>query len=226
MVNHHDEMILPDLTYLRRIAVHPDLAVLLHDKKFLEAQRLFFSVVDDLGGTVDFDIADMREVHAVAALGEGVKGRRVLDIGCGSTEHYVLTDTFRDRYPPFFAEMLSKRGAHVTGIDIRPNPGAHYDHRVLDLTQEGWMQALEPPYDLIACFNIFNAPESPFENNAALCDRIMDDMRGLLAPDGLLIVTLRDEMFAEAEAYIASKKFELLHRDGNGVWVRPLTSPC
>lgn len=215
-------MFSPDLPYLRRIAAHPDLAVLLHDKKFLEAQELFFSVVNSLGGTVDFDIADMREVHAVAALGEGIKGSHVLDIGCGSTEPYVLTDTFRDRYPPFFAEMLTKRGAHVTGIDIRPNPGAHYDHRVLDLTRPDWMQALEPQYDLIACFNIFNAPKSPFEHDAALCDRIVDDMRGMLTPEGMLIVTLRDEMFEQAESYVTSKKFELLHRDGNCVWVRPL----
>ncbi len=211
-----------DLHYLRRIVAHPDLAVLLHDKKFLEAQELFFSVVADLGGIVDFDIADMREVHAVAALGDEVRGSRVLDIGCGSTEPYVLTDTFRDRYPPFFAEMLAKRGAHVTGIDIRPNPGAHYDHRVLDLTQPDWSQGLESPYDLIVCFNLFNAPESPFEHDAPLCDRIMDDMRRLLSSDGLLIVTLRDDMFDEAEAYVASKKFELIHRDGNCVWVRPL----
>ena len=176
-------------------------------------------------GTVDFDIADMREVHAVAALGD-VKGLQVLDIGCGSLEPYVLEDTFRDRYPPFLSEMLTRRGAHVTGVDSRPNPSATYDHRVLDLTTGDWTASLEPTYDIIACLSVFNAPESPFEHDAALCDRLMESMHDLVTPDGMLIVTVRDDLIAsptveeDVAAYVASKGFTLLHREGNTVWLR------
>lgn len=207
-----------DLPYLQRIAKRESPASILTEPKFLEAQKLFFSAVKDLGGTVDFEIADMREVHAVAALGN-IKGKRVLDIGCGSIEPYVLGSTFRDRYPPFFAEMMTKLGAEVTGIDMRKNPTAEYDHRVLDLTKKNWMKILKPPYDIIACLSLFNAPESPFEKNKNLCDRIMDDMHSLLAADGLLIVTLRDDM-ANPKAYVQSKSFALLHRDGNCMWLQ------
>ena len=177
---------------------------------------------------MDFDIADMREVHAVAALGEQVKGMRVLDIACGSPEPYVLEDTFRDRYPPFFAEMLVTLGADVTGTDIRPNGTASYDHLMLDLTKNDWAKSLGPPYDIIACFNVFNAPESPFEHNVPLCDRIMMDMRNLLSPDGLLIVTLRDDLFEGAESkrlvesYCEQNKFSVIHCDGNCAWLTPL----
>ncbi len=221
----------PDLTYLQRIQDRTNPGQLLHEPKFLAAQKLFFSVVEKLGGTVDFDIADMREVHAVAALGD-VKDARVLDIGCGSIEPYVLTETFRDRYPPFFAEMLVQLGADVTGTDIRPNPGAGYRHLTLDCTKDGWMTSFRSPYDVIACFNIFNAPKSPFEHDAALCDRLMDDMRTVLSPDGILIVTLRDDLFdpestkeengKRADSYVTSKKFNLLHLDGNCAWLAPL----
>ncbi len=210
-----------DLDYLRRIGKRESPASILKEPKFLQAQTLFFSVIADLHGTVDFDIADMREVHAVAALGD-VKGKRVLDIGCGSMKPYVLTDSFRDLYPPFFAEMLTKLGANVTGIDIRENPTARYDHRVLDLTKPRWMTTLDPPYDIITCLNLFNAPNSLFEHNADLCESIMNDMHSLLAADGLLIVTLRDKTI-DPKASVESKKFKLIHLDGNCAWLLPQT---
>jgi hypothetical protein len=217
-------MIHPDLDYLRRIAGATPAALLL-EPKFLDAQTLFFTVVSELNGEVDFDIADMREVHAVAALGD-VKGLKVLDVGCGSLTPYVLEDTFRDRYPPFFAEMLARRGADVTGTDIRPNTGAGYRHLTLDCTKENWMNSFRAPYDIVACFNIFNAPKSPFEHDAKLCDRMMDDMHSVLSSDGMLIVTLRDDLFTAKEgnekrvsAYVSSKGFSLQHLDGNCAWL-------
>ncbi len=218
-------MISIDLDYLRRMKERTDPAGLFREPKFLGAQELFFSTVDAMWGEVDFDIADMREVHAVAALGPKVKGLRVLDVGCGSTEPYVLGNAFRDRYPPFFAEMLATLGAEVTGIDIRPNPKAKYDHRVLDLTKRDWATSLERPYDIVACFNIFNAPKSPFEYDATLCDNIMNEMIALLDDDGVLIVTLRDELFDDgseerAREYVREKKLDVLHCDGNCIWLR------
>lgn len=219
----------PDLDYLRRVRDRDDLAMLMHDRQFLESQELFFDVVKALGGTVDFDIADMHEVHAVAALAPVAKGLCILDVGCGSSEPYVLDDTFRDRYPPFFAEMMARLGAHVTGIDIRPQANAGYDHRVVDLVDHDWVNTVDGPYDVIACFSIFNAPESPFEHNAALCDRIMGDMRGLLAPDGFIVVNLRDELFGSGgnenaiRTYVADRGFELMHLDGNCAWLTAST---
>lgn len=215
-----------DLDYLRRVRDREGLAALMHDRQFLDAQELFFDVVKDLGGSVDFDVADMHEVHAIAALAEGAKGLRVLDLGCGSSEAYVLEDTFRDRYPPFFAEMMARLGATVTGVDIRPQANAGYDHRVLDLADPAWIEKVEGPYDVIACFSLFNAPESPFEHDKALCDRLMADMRGLLAPDGVAVLNLRDELFAAsaneagAKAYVESMGFAVLHLDGNCAWMR------
>ena len=219
----------PDVDYLRRVRDRDDLTMLMHDRQFLESQELFFDVVKALGGTVDFDIADMHEVHAVAALAPVAKGLRVLDVGCGSSEPYVLDDTFRDRYPPFFAEMMARLGAHVTGIDIRPQANAGYDHRVVDLVDPDWMGTIDGPYDVIACFSIFNAPESPFEHDAALCDRIMADMRGLLAPNGFIVVNLRDELFGSGgnenaiRTYVADRGFEVMHLDGNCAWLTAST---
>ncbi len=214
-----------DFDYLRRIKNRSSMTELLREPKFLAAQTLFFSVVGSLGGHIDFDIADMREVHAIAALGN-VQGLKVLDVGCGSTAPYVLEDTFRDRYPPFFAEMLTKLGADVTGTDIRPNPHAGYRHLTLDCTKENWMTSFRAPYDIIACLSLFNAPKSPFEHDAALCDRLLDDMRSVLSENGILIVTLRDDLFTGVsdqrfvEEYVSSKHFTLLHLDGNCAWMK------
>ncbi len=217
-------MIQPDFDYLRRVCRHVAPMALLREPKFLAAQDVFFSVVEKLGGSVDFDIADMREVHAVAALGD-VKGLRVLDIGCGSTEPYVLEDTFRDRYPPFFAEMLAQKGASVTGTDIRPNPTAGYKHLVLDSTKPEWVDSLKPPHDIVACLSLFNAPGSPFEHDSALCDRLLQQMRGLITDGGLLIVTLRDDLSTDekrVKAYAEAQGLAVLHCDKNCAWLRVL----
>ncbi|HRH94023.1 MAG TPA: hypothetical protein PKV72_05845 [Candidatus Peribacteria bacterium] len=211
----------PDFEYLYRIRHQPAPMRLLREPKFLAAQDLFFSVVEKLGGSVDFDVADMREVHAVAALGD-VKGLRVLDVGCGSTGAYVLEDTFRDRYPPFLAEMLAAKGALVTGTDIRPNPGAGYEHLVLDSAKPDWVKALTPPYDIVACLSVFNAPGSPFEHDAALCDTLLKQMRSLVADGGLLIVTLRDDQSSDQKrmrTYAQEHGLAVLHCDKNCGWM-------
>ncbi len=209
-----------DTDYLTRIAdLQP--AELLKEPRFLDAQKLFFDVVALLGGEVDFDIADMREVHAVAAFGSDIEHKRVLDLGCGSVLDYVLEDNFRDHYPPFFAEMMSRLGAEVTGIDIRDNPDASYLHRVLDLTQPDWIETLEPPYDIIACLSLFNAPGSPFETDKDLCHTLMNDMHTLLAKDGLLIATLSDDTQKPAD-YLKKYGFEMLHQHGNCVWAKKI----
>ncbi len=207
-----------DLQYLNGIE-NKNPAELLKNPRFLEAQKLFFDTVSSLGGEVDFDIADMREVHAVASLWKDIDGKRVLDLGCGSVDEYVLEDTFRDRYPPFFAEMLVRLGAEVTGVDIRDNEKASYIHRTIDLTQPDWIETLEPPYDVIACLSLFNAPGSPFENDADLCHQLMNDMHTLLIEDGLLIATLRDEL-KKPEEYVKKYGFEILHKHGNCVWAK------
>lgn len=210
-----------DTDYLTRIE-KSDMRALLHEPKFLAAQKLFFSVTESLGGSIDFEIADMREVHAIASIMDDIKGKRILDVGCGSVESYVLNDDFRDRYPPFFAEMAIKLGADVTGIDIRENPKATYDHRACDLTDPSWTKEVDAKYDVIACLSLFNAPESPFEHDEALCDRVMDEMHHLLADDGILIVTLRDEIFTDtstqAKDYVEAHGFTFLHCHGNCVW--------
>lgn len=221
-----------DLSYLQRIQAASNPSALLLEPAFLDAQELFFEVVREMGGSVDFDIADMREVHAIAALGSSEKGIKVLDVGCGSPEEYVLEDTFRDKYPPFFAAMLQKRGAQVTGVDIRPFPAATYDHRVLDITKPTWVEALQPQYDMVACLNIFNAPKSPFEHDVKLCERLTQDMMSLVQVGGILLLTLRDDVLDQKKDTSERKKlvesmyrsigFQLLFLDQNCAWLQKM----
>ncbi len=202
--------------------------LLLLEPQFLQAQDLLFAAANDLGGSFDFDIADMRETHIAAALGESVQGKKILDIGCGSTEKYVLEDTFRDRYPPLMAHMLMKLGGEVTGTDIRPNPSANYDHRVSDVSQSSWLEKTDPPYDIVLCLSLFNAPESPFEHNQILCKKLMQEIASTLQPGGLLIATLPEELFPEhqsmdvwaknARSFLEESNLTLLHCGRSMVW--------
>ena len=83
---------------------------------------------------------------------------------------------------------------------------------------------LASPYDIVAVLSLFNAPGSPFEHDPVLCDRLIDDFKMLLKPDGILIVTLRDDLFTHGSSvrageYAASKGFRVLHLDGNCAWL-------
>lgn len=219
-----------DQSYLQRIDALEagEEQLLLLEPQFLQAQDLLFAAAKDLGGSFDFDIADMRETHIAAALENHVKGKKILDIGCGSTEKYVLEDTFRDRYPPLMAHMLATLGAKVTGIDIRPNPTAKYDHRVADLSQSSWIETIDPPYEIVLCLSLFNAPESPFEHNQLLCKKLMQEIASTVKPEGLLIATLPEELFPEqqsmevwtknAQSFLDESNLTLLHCGRSMVW--------
>lgn len=218
-----------DTSYLRRIDALQKPQDLLHEPQFLAAQDLLFEVIDQLNGSVDFDIADMRETHIVAALGDQISGRRILDVGCGSPEPYVLDDTFRDRYPPLLAAMLTNQGAMVTGIDSRPNPTATYDHRVADLADPQWMHQATAPFDIIVCLSVFNAPESVFQEDPSACLQLMTQMRSLLSQDGMLIATLPESVFAHvpfaqwskrARTYLQPLGYSLLHCGRHCVWAQ------
>lgn len=219
-----------DQSYLQRIdsLQAGDEQLLLLEPQFLQAQDLLFAVAKDLGGAFDFDIADMRETHIAAALGDNVQGKNILDVGCGSTGKYVLEDTFRDRYPPLMAHMLTKLGGKVTGIDIRPNPSAKYDHRVADISQSSWLETTNPPYDIVLCLSLFNAPESPFEYNQTLCKKLMKEISSTMQPNGLLIATLPEELFPESESvevwaknaqgFLDESNLTLVHCGRSMVW--------
>ncbi len=221
-----------DFDYLRRCdALEPnETQRLLADPQFLTAQEDLFATIHRIGGTVDFDIADMREVHISAALGTSVRDAHVLDIACGSMEEYVLDDTFRDRYPPLLAEMLEAQGAHVTGVDVRPNPGATYAHLTRDLTNAAWTDGLERQFDVTTCISLFNAPKSPFLSDLTACDTLLDQIRNTLKPNGVLIATLPDQLLLEdtpneqrwkiADQYLQERGWHLLHIGKGMVWAR------
>lgn len=207
---------------------HSDPSLLLRNSRFLESQSKFFSVLQDLEVTLDCDIADVREVHVMAALADQLKGATVIDVGCGSFEAYVKDSTdIRDNYPPLMAECLQRMGSSVTGVDIRPNAKASYDHRMLDVMKSDWTNGLAT-YDLVLCFSVFNAPDAQFRSNPSLCAKLMQDLSGILRPGGLMVLTLPEHLFPtdaplsvwsdNVRCYLAPFGLRLVHCGRTAVW--------
>ena len=67
----------------------------------------------------------------ILTLAEGnVEGWRVIDLGCGAPD-----DKWRYHHKgwlPYKAEVLNDLGAKVVGVDLRENPSASYEHKVVD----------------------------------------------------------------------------------------------
>ena len=67
----------------------------------------------------------------ILTLADGnVEGWKVIDLGCGAPD-----DKWRYHHKgwlPYKAEVLSDLGAKVVGVDLRENPSASYEHKVVD----------------------------------------------------------------------------------------------
>ena len=113
-----------------------------------------------------------------------VSGMNVLDLGCGSTEQ---KDYHSNRWLPYMAEVLTRLGARVTGIDYRPNPKATYNHRIVDLMNDDI--TIEGNFDLIITKSLHDGLVGG-ASNPDMESRILEIVGGLLRSDQLMITDL------------------------------------
>ncbi len=135
-----------------------------------------------------------REVltRALAAEGFDPRGRRVLDVGCGTG---------------FFTAYYLGRGAALTGIDIAPtsietlsarHPGATF---ILGDVSE---VPLDGTWDLVNAFDVLY-----HITDDARWERALAHLAGAVAPGGLLLLT---DTFAEREGLAAHNRMRSLAR--------------
>lgn len=126
------------------------------------------------------------EVHARALADVAVKGRRVLDIGCGTG---------------FFVRWFHERGAHVDGVDItqasvdqlsKQFPGKF---RRLDLATESLV--VDAPYDIVNMWDVMYHIVDPAGYRMA-----MRNIAGALAPGGIFLLT--DQFGASEDRQMAA----------------------
>ena len=85
------------------------------------------------------------------------------------------------------AEVLTRLGARVTGIDYRPNPKATYNHRIVDLMNDDI--TIEGNFDLIITKSLHDGLVGG-ASNPDMESRILEIVGGLLRSDQLMITDL------------------------------------
>lgn len=147
---------------------------------------------------------------AVMNLWPDLKGKRVLDAGCG---------------PGVYAEQILKRGAEVVAIDVSDRMLAHTRERLHGKPGKAEVRRinLELPLTMFA--------DSEFDMvNAPLCldyienwDKLFAEFFRVLKPGGRFVVSTGHPSF-DAEYYQSNKYFEIEHVEadwkGFGVLVR------
>jgi hypothetical protein len=97
---------------------------------------------------------------------EGVVGKQVLDLGCGSR-----VQTSYDNDEPWLARILQAYGTDVVGLDIRDSSNEVYEHIQADLTGERLDQILdERSFDFVIAKDFFTSPTLLNDPNSTLSD--------------------------------------------------------
>jgi hypothetical protein len=75
---------------------------------------------------------------------ESLRGKKILDLGCGSVESYVDNGIFAKPgdYEPWLCRALHRCGAKPIGVDIHSNDGEVFEHIQADLSKPGALQSL------------------------------------------------------------------------------------
>ena len=95
---------------------------------------------------------------------DGLQGKRILDLGCGSTltkdkSIFSSADSQRD-YEPWLCRLLEEAGAHSVGIDIHNLSNESFEHYQGDLSKEAVFDFMpDESIDLInSCSLLGNCP--------------------------------------------------------------------
>jgi hypothetical protein len=141
----------------------------------------------------------------------GLKGKRVLDIACGSntsrapalvTIHTPFGETrirvphnqgYTAQFEPWFCRLLLEIGAVPVGIDIGDLQSESFEHYPVDLGMEGGLDFLPShSFDAVQDSRLFGSPEftAQFPDQASrlkVAREIRKQEQRLLKPDGILV---------------------------------------
>lgn len=86
---------------------------------------------------------------------ENIKGKRILDLGCGSNSSQADGETFE----PWFCRALHKLGAKPVGIDIGDLNAEEFEHYQVDLSKSGVLNFLpDNSFDGVYTRLLFTSP--------------------------------------------------------------------
>ena len=122
-----------------------------------------------------------------------VRGKRILDIACGSNSSRSPTTGRRTaQFEPWMCRLLLELGAEPVGVDLGDLDGESFEHYALDLGVAGALDALpSASFDAVQDSRLFGSPEFRGRHGPAHADRVRLEIsrqeRRLLKPGGILI---------------------------------------
>ncbi|MFO7836992.1 MAG: methyltransferase domain-containing protein [Candidatus Thorarchaeota archaeon] len=166
--------------------------------------------------SIDWETRIRREVPFIVEMAEGVKGKRILDLACGTGRHTI---------------ELDKRGARVTGIDNSPamidtareiakEQGSNAEFVVADMSD--MKQVVSDKFDLVLCLGNSLALLSDF----GTIEQVMSDVHDRLVPEGTFLYQILnfEEILRSQFRFMQPKARQ--SRDGsNVVFFRFFTHP-
>jgi len=150
-------------------------------------------------------------IHRAYGSFGGAKGKRILDIACGSNTSqapaFVFVDTpfgerripiahtqgYTAQFEPWFCRLLLELGAKPVGVDLGDLDGETFEHHRADLGQPGALSFLPAAsFDAVHDSRLFGSPEftAAFPDPAQrrrIAAEIWRQEQRLLKPGGLVI---------------------------------------
>jgi hypothetical protein len=124
---------------------------------------------------------------------EGVRGKRILDIACGSNSSRSPDTGERTAiFEPWFCRLVLELGAEPVGVDMGDLEGERFEHHSADLTRIGALDFLaDASFDGIQDSRLFGSPEFlamlPRKDHAPIKAELRRQERRLLKRGGVII---------------------------------------
>jgi len=144
----------------------------------------------DVGAIIGEFITRLQRAYGVL---DDVRGRRILDIACGSSSsRSPVTGRRTAQFEPWMCRLLQELGAQPVGVDIGDLEGETFEHLRLDLGIPGALDGLpEASFDAVHDSRLFGSPEFQAVYGSGNLERVRQEIRRqerrLLRPDGILI---------------------------------------
>jgi len=133
-----------------------------------------------------------------------IKGKRILDLGCGNLEkneesgYDNLRCSFHDdlRFAPTLCRALYTLGADVVGVDLGSLEGEPYEHYRKNLLSSNSLDMLgDFSFDLVHSFGVYTSPylrkltrRGDEESFAMVSHTLRPQLERILKPEGILLV--------------------------------------
>jgi SAM-dependent methyltransferase len=126
---------------------------------------------------------------------EAIKGKIILDLGCGCEYGSLETKSNRGTWAPWNCWAIQLLGGKAVGVDIGYlHEEDSFEFHRIDLTDPNALKGFQDKsFDAVNCNNLFSSSELVYgqiksrQERAKMLERIRAEIRRLLKKDGIII---------------------------------------